>query len=135
VIVADASVVVDLLLGGGSDAGEALGGRLLAHETVAVPHLLDAEVGQAVRRYALRGDLDGATAAQMIEELSWLPLRRYPHAFLMGRAFALRSNVSVYDALYLALAEVLGAVLLTGDGALAGVPGCDVEVEVVHTGA
>ena len=46
-------------------------------------------------------------------------------------AFALRDNVTVYDALYLALAEALDAPLLTLDGALAGVPGCDTVVELL----
>ncbi len=43
-------------------------------------------------------------------------------------------NVTVYDGVYLALAEILDAPLLTGDKELATVPGCRATVKVVATG-
>ena len=43
----------------------------------------------------------------------------------------LRANVSAYDAVYVALAEALSTVLVTGDGRLAGVRGLAVAVETV----
>ena len=64
-----------------------------------------------------------------------LPIRRYPHQGLLARAFEFRSNVTVYDGLYLALAEALQSRLLTGDAALQNVPGCHAAVEVVATSA
>lgn len=60
-----------------------------------------------------------------------LPIRRYVHGWLLPRAFELRDNVTIYDGLYLALAEVLDVPLLTCDSALSGVPGCDATVEIL----
>jgi predicted nucleic acid-binding protein len=97
--------------------------------------LIDAEVGQVLRRFALRRDISGSRATALLDDYLDLPVRRYPDGVLLGRAFQLRANVSVYDGLYLALAEVLGCPLLTGDGSLAGVPGSRAAVEVVATSA
>ena len=133
-IVADASVVVDLLLGGPSPAGDALAERLASREPVAVPHLLDVEVTQVLRRYVLAGSLPRSQAAALVEELGQLPLIRHGHRPLLARAFELHANVTAYDAVYLALAELLEAPLLTADAGLAGVPGCSATVELVRTG-
>lgn len=67
-MVVDASAVVDLLLGTGSDAGDRLAAALRAREAVCAPHLLDAEVGQVIRRYTLCGEVTAAQAGQMIRE-------------------------------------------------------------------
>jgi predicted nucleic acid-binding protein len=58
-------------------------------------------------------------------------MTRHAHSPLLKRAFDVRDNVTVYDGLYLALAEALPAVLVTRDEALAGVPGCRARVEVI----
>lgn len=130
-IVADASVVVDLLLGPPSEAGgEELARRLARREAVAAPHLLDAEVGQVLRRLVHGGSLGAEAAVERLADLADLPIERYPHRDLVLRAFDLRDNVTVYDGLYLALSEVLEAPLLTGDARLADVPGCRAEVVV-----
>jgi predicted nucleic acid-binding protein len=63
-----------------------------------------------------------------------LPIERYPHTELLPRAFSLRDNATIYDALYLALAEALRATLLTRDHALAMVPGIDISIEVAANG-
>jgi predicted nucleic acid-binding protein len=44
----------------------------------------------------------------------------------------LRHNATTYDACHLALAELLGARLVTGDATLAAVPGTRCEVELVE---
>ncbi len=129
-IVADASVVTDYLLGGSSPAGDALAAVLADHEPVCAPHLLDVEVAQVLRRYALRGDLGQDLATRLVHELTELPITRYEHRALLARAFALRTNVTMYDAVYLALAEALGAPLLTADAALGEVPGSTAVVDV-----
>lgn len=134
-IIVDASVVIDLVIGAGSEAGDALAGRLMAREVVCAPHLVDAEVGQVLRRFSLRGDLSDDRAKLLVRELSEVPIRRYPHTGLLARAFEFRSNVTVYDGLYLALAEALERPLLTGDAALRDVPGCEAVVDVVTTSA
>jgi predicted nucleic acid-binding protein len=59
------------------------------------------------------------------------PLRRYPHDVLLPRVWALRDNLTAYDAVYGALAEALGAPLITRDRRLANVAGHRAKVEVV----
>lgn len=132
-IVVAASVVIDLLLGGDSEAGDTLAAHLRVGETVCAPHLVDAEVGQGLRRFVMHGDLSDARATALVLDLSDVPIRRYPHTGLLARAFEFRSNVTVYDGLYLALAEALERPLFTGDGALRNLPGCQAVVEVVTT--
>jgi len=63
-------------------------------------------------------------------DLRRLPVERVSHRLLMERCWELRDNVTVYDAVYVALAELLDAPLVTADGKLAKAPGirCDVEV-------
>lgn len=129
-IVADASVVVDYLLGGTSPAGDALAEVFAEREPVCAPHLLDVEVAQVLRRYAQRGEVDQDLARTLVEELTELPITRYEHRALVARAFELRANVTMYDAVYLVLAEVLDAPLLTADTALGDVPGSSAVVEV-----
>lgn len=134
-IVADASTVVDLLLGGGSEAGDSLARRLAAREVVCAPHLVDAEVGQVLRRFYLKGELAKDLAVELVTDMTQLPIRRYPHAHLLARAFELRSKVTVYDGIYLALAEALDVELLTGDAGLEKVAGCRAVVQVLSTTA
>lgn len=94
------------------------------------PHLVDAEVGHVLRRETLAGEIGAAGARAALEDLSDLPLRRASHRGLLARAWALRENLSFYDALYIALAERLRATLLTLDGRIAGAPG--LRASVLH---
>lgn len=132
-IVVDASVLVDYLLGGPSPAGDALAAVLVDHEPVSAPHLLDVEVGQVLRRFVLHGQLDPDIAEELLGELTALPVARYEHRGLVARAFELRANLTMYDAVYLALAELLEAPLLTADAALADVPCSTAVVQVRPT--
>jgi predicted nucleic acid-binding protein len=127
VIVADASVVIDYLLGTGSDAADRMA-TAFEREQIVVPHLLDVEVGQVMRRLARAGELSGELALRRLAELAELPFGRFPHLLLLSRAFDFRHNVSMYDAVYLALAEMLEVPLLTADAGLRFVPGCRAEV-------
>jgi predicted nucleic acid-binding protein len=52
---------------------------------------------------------------------------------LLPRAWGLRDNLTPYDAVYVALAEVLEATLVTTDARLARAPGLRAEVDVVPT--
>lgn len=124
-IVVDASVVIDVLVGEGRATDR------LADEDLAAPHLLDAEVGNVIRRKTLAGQLDAATARQALGDFVELEISRYGHTILLPRAWELRANLTVYDALYVALAEVLEAPLLTLDGRVAGAPGLRAVIEVV----
>ena len=97
-----------------------------------VPHLADVEVAQALRRYASDGELNAAAAAVAIDDLHALDVQRHAHEPLLDRVWALRQNLSVYDAVYLALAEVLDVKLLTCDGRLARAPGASRRVQLVR---
>lgn len=95
------------------------------------PHLLDAEVGQAVRRLSLQGRLPAERGLRALEGLRAMRITRYSHDFLLDRAFSLRENLTFYDGLYVALAEALGAPLLTADRAWRTVPGTTARIIVV----
>lgn len=129
-IVLDASAVLELLLS--TERGERIA-RRVADPALAlhVPHLLDLEVTQALRRYVRDGDLPPAAAEEAILNLRALDLDRHAHEPLLERVWTLRQNLTAYDAVYVALAEVLDAVLVTCDGALARVPGGRARVELV----
>ena len=129
-MVVDASVVVDLLL---NTPRGAVAAEHLAHEQrgLAAPHLIDVEVGHALRRLVMAGRIPPQVVNEALAHLQELPLTRYPHGPLLSRAHQLRDNVTTYDAMYLVLAEALDAPLLTADGALANISGCDAEVRLV----
>lgn len=129
-IVVDASVAIDVLLQ--TPKSEALTERLLAGaETLHAPHLLDVEVAHVLRRYWRAGDLTPARGLQALRDLADFPLTRHAHDPLLERMWQLRGNTTAYDAAYIALAEALGATLLTRDSALAKVPGVRAAVEVI----
>ena len=129
--VLDASVLVDYL-GGGEHAERTRAMLLGAEESLWAPHLVDAEVGHVLRRAVLAEELRPATGRAALEDLADMPLIRAGHRGLLDRAWALRSNVGFYDALYVTLAEQLGMSLLTLDGRLAGASGLQASVEVIR---
>ncbi len=100
-------------------------------QTLHAPHLIDIEVAQVIRRYALSGELDAARARGALENLAAFQVRRYPHGMLLPRVWELRNNFSAYDAAYVALAEVLGVPLLTRDRRLAVAVRRHVSVELI----
>jgi predicted nucleic acid-binding protein len=126
VIVFDASAVVLALLNDG-DAR-----RLLAAESVAVPHLADSELASALRAQVLRGQLDAADARTALDRWTRLGLRRFAIVRLLDRVWELRDNLTAYDATYVALAEALDCALLTADARLARAPGARCPVTVVR---
>ncbi len=127
--VVDASVLVTYLVGGeAADVRERL---LSVREWWWAPHLVDAEVGHVLRRATANGELTVPRAAAALADLGGLPLRRAAHVGLLERAWALRHNLSFYDALYVALAERLEMPLLTLDRHLAGAPRLRVDVEIL----
>lgn len=125
--VVDASVLVELLTDGRHTE---LAERRLREEPgwLWAPHLVDAEVGQALRAGVRRSRFGSELAAAALEDLIQMRLQRVSHHLLADRAWELRDNLSFYDGLYVALAEVLEAPLLTFDARLARAPGARAEV-------
>ena len=129
-IVLDASAVIELLRG--SVAGREVAERLAAEDqTLHVPHLLDVEVAQGLRRLVRIGELAPARAAEAIADLTDLTAVRHAHQDLLPRIWAMRDNLTAYDAVYVALAEALDATLLTIDRRLAKAPGHRAQVQLL----
>jgi predicted nucleic acid-binding protein len=130
VIVLDASALVELLLH--TPTGAIIASRIGDPSIgLHVPHLADVEVAQTLRQFVSEGDLDPAAAVIAIEDLRALDLQRHAHEPLLDRVWALRNNLTAYDAIYWALAEVLDAKVLTCDGRLSRAPGAAARVELV----
>jgi len=102
----------------------------LANKDLAAPALIDLEVTSVARRLVASARLPVARAEQALDDLVDLPFPRVSHEPLLARCWELRGNLTPYDAAYVALAEALDVVLLTGDGRLAAAPGptCPIEV-------
>lgn len=129
-IVLDASAAIEWLLQ--TDSGERVGKRIfLPRETLHAPHLLDVEVTQVLRRYAALGVVTLSRAEEVLQDLQDLRLRRYPHFLLLHRAWELRDNLTAYDAVYVALAEMLEATLVTCDARIASAPRHRARVQVM----
>jgi predicted nucleic acid-binding protein len=117
VIVADASAVLDVLL----QAPKApwIAQHLFAPgQSVQVPHVIDLEVLQVLRRYSRTADMGAVHAEQALQVFWSMPLNRYPHTVLAPRIWELRYSFTAYDAAYIALAEALDCPLMTCDRAL-----------------
>lgn len=129
-IVADASIVVAALLsttGAGARARE----RLRQDPDLHVPHLLDVEVTAALRRRVRLGQTAVEVATEVLSDLADLAAMRWDHEPLLRRVWELRENVTAYDAVYVVLAEMLDAPLVTSDGRLARAPGLRCAVDVL----
>lgn len=116
-LVLDASAAVALL----ADDGQA--GTWVADavrgQSLFAPELMPFEVSNILRRQVLAGALDASSATLAHADLLALPVDLYPYAALGDRVWQLRGNLTSYDASYVALAEVLGATLVTLDNRLA----------------
>lgn len=128
-LIVDASCLVEVLTGG-PDA-EAVRRRLAADADQAAPHVVDVEVFGVIRREHLLGRLDHTAAAQAVDELESWPGVRFSHRPLLDRAWQLRDNVRGWDAMYVALAEALDAVLVTTDRRLGRAIGPSCRIEAV----
>jgi predicted nucleic acid-binding protein len=128
-LVVDASCLCEVVIGG--VGAEAIRARLAGERDQAAPHIVDVEVFGVVRREHLLGRLDRTEAAQALEDLAVWPGERFGHRLLLVRAWELRDTVRGWDAMYVALAEALDAVLLTTDRRLAGATGPTCRIEVI----
>jgi len=131
VLVVDASILAVAIADDGPD-GDHTRARLRG-EVLTAPELVDLEVASVLRRQAQAGAINVRRAGLALADLAALPLQRAPHLPLLPRCWELRENLTVYDAAYVALAEVLDATLLTGDRRLARASGPRCDIEVVRT--
>lgn len=121
----DASAAVSALL----NAGPAR--QALADEQVNVPHLIDPEVANTLRRGVAASRIESGDAWTALDRWRQLGMSRYAIFPLLERVWQLRENLSAYDASYVALAESLGCALLTADARLGRSPGLRCPVTVV----
>ncbi len=96
------------------------------------PELLDLEVASVLRRQVSAAMVNLRRANLALGDLAAMPVQRAPHLPLLSRCWELRENFTVYDASYIALAEVLGVTLITGDTRLARAPGTRCTIEVIR---
>jgi predicted nucleic acid-binding protein len=117
VIVVDASAAVAGLLHDGPARA------FLGDGQVHVPHLVDVEVTNALRRLVSVRALPARSAGRVLDVWARLGMTRYPTVGLLERIWQLRDNLSAYDASYVAIAESLGCMLVTADARLSAAPG------------
>lgn len=130
-IVLDASALVELILD--TSTGQLVAAHIAdPAEGLHVPHLVDIEVVQALRRYVREGELNTEEAEVALDDFLALDLQRHAHEPLLERVWELRKNLTAYDAVYVALAEVVDGVLLTCDGPLSRAPGMARRVVLVE---
>lgn len=127
--VLDTSVVIDFLPGDGvaaevesllSEGGSAVAPELVVFEVLAV-----------LRRDVARGVIANDRAAGAVEDLGDLPLELFDSLGLRARAWDLRHNLTVADAMFVALAEQLREPLATKDRGLAAAAREHARVETV----
>ncbi|WP_428342883.1 type II toxin-antitoxin system VapC family toxin [Mycobacterium sp.] len=124
----DAGVVVELVAGN-------LDPDLLGDEELAAPHLLDSEVTHVLRGLVRRAVLSEEQGTLALDGFTQLTLTRFPADGLRARMWALRHNLSAYDATYVALTEMTGATsLLTTDARLANAPGAQCHIQLLAEG-
>ncbi len=120
--VTDASVFVDALVGVGVH-GELARAYLRGVAVLEVPAIFGAEATSAMRMLVLRGELNSIRAAAAIEQVRTVRTVQFPFEPFSRRVWELRSNLTVYDGWYVALAEWLGTELVTADQRLANAAG------------
>lgn len=120
-LVVDASALLALVLDPGPRADTIA--ELIAGNELHAPHLLPFELSNVLRRQRLAGRITLGQAAEFESALSRLPIELWPHEPVAARVRELGDVLTAYDASYVAVAELLGATLVTMDHRLAGAPG------------
>lgn len=125
-VVIDASAGVELVVD--TVRGRALRGLLPIDAVPWAPDIFYVEVGTVLRRWDLSGVLTPAQVGKAVHQLSTWPLRIGRVRPLFATAWRYRHNITFADATYVALAERLGAQLLTDDHRLANAPALPMPV-------
>jgi predicted nucleic acid-binding protein len=116
VIVADARAIAEVLLA--RPPAAAIRRALAPHTELHVPEHFHVELLSILGRYSIRAELSDGRAAEALSALIGLRVLRYPVIELADAVWDLRSELTAYDAAYLALAQRLGVGLLTLDQGL-----------------
>jgi predicted nucleic acid-binding protein len=125
-LVIDTSAVLAALAERTPDA--ALVQRLADDGDLHAPHLIDIEILNALRGLVRGGKLSADRADDVRTDVAALPITRYGHEPLADRVWAMRDNLTAYDAVFVALSEALEVPLITCDARLAAAPGIVVEL-------
>lgn len=123
-------MVVDALVSV-APTGEAARRRLAERAALQAPAILRAEAISGLRRMVLAGELGLSRARAAIEDVRALRVIAYPFEPFIDRVWELRSNLTVYDAWYVALAEWLSVSFVTADEGLESIPGARCAIEVI----
>jgi predicted nucleic acid-binding protein len=125
-VICDASAVAALLLDAG--AGGEWVTQAIGSGPLAAPALLPYETANVIRRHELSGQISSDQAAQAHADLLDLAIELWPYDLLAAGAWELRQNLSIYDAAYVALAELTELTLVTLDARLAKAPGLECRI-------
>lgn len=129
-IVIDASLAFDIAIA--THAGKALSDRLMRRgNALAAPEIIELEFLQTLRRFLRHGEFQQERADNAMRIFAAMEIERFSHSPLRERIWALRENLTAYDAAYFALAELLGAPLWTRDRKFASVSGHAAHIEIV----
>lgn len=126
-LVIDCSAVIDALV---VPRDPRLVERLSRAKELHAPHLLDVELLHALRRLVATGKLTRERAEYVREDFAALRIRRYAHHPFADRIWALRDNLTAYDAAFVALAEALAVPIVTCDARLASASAHQADVEL-----
>ena len=117
-IVIDASALIELLLQ--TQVGQKVEQRISQSDVmIHVPHLIDVEVAQVLRRLVREKEITSNRAEEALLDLRDFGLERHPHDVLLERVWSFRGRLSAYDAVYVAPSEAIDAPLFTTDLRLA----------------
>ncbi|MGI8983353.1 MAG: type II toxin-antitoxin system VapC family toxin [Acidimicrobiales bacterium] len=125
-VVCDASALIAMLVDGGTDGEWAT--SVLGTADLLAPHLVLFEAANVLRRLVAAGLVSADQAAQGHVDLVDLQVELWPYELVASRSWQLRDNLSIYDASYVAVAELAGATLATLDGRIGRAPGLRCEV-------
>lgn len=120
-LVVDASVLIAAFIQEERDSRWA--GSIMVGRQIHAPEVLFPEVTDVLRRLELSGRLDTVSASTAFLEFSLLRVEPVPFDVCAARVWALRHNVTAYDAWYVAAAELLSVPLATLDRRLATASG------------
>lgn len=104
---------------------------LFVGNDLVAPDLINTEVLSVVRGLLLRSLIEEEAAERAVANLAAAPVRRFTTESLVRPIWAMRRNVTPYDATYVALARRLGCPLLTLDRRLARAPGLGIDIVTV----